>query len=459
MHRPPVRPLPPIAPRPSVPSLTRRQLLRQTARAAGAVGLGLVGNALSTSVALASGADDFGPLQPANSDGLMLPPGFASRVVATTGQSVGTTGHVWHAAPDGGAVFADDDGGWVYVSNSEVVGSGGVGALRFDAAGQIVAAYSILAGTRSNCAGGATPWNTWLSCEEFNGGRVFECDPFAPGSQGIARPALGVFAHEAAAVDPVHQTVYLTEDKPDSRLYRFTPTAYPALDSGTLEVAQILDPLAQGAIVPGQVRPLAWWVIPNASPLNGGVQNATQLPISSRATRYQVPGSSAFNGGEGCSYRSGLVYISTKGDNRIWRIDTETDEISILYDYATSSTPELSGVDNVYATPAGDVYVAEDPGNNQIVALTAGGAVKPVVQLVGVSGTEITGPCLDPSGTRLYFSSQRNPGVTFEVTGPFAPVLPPAPAPLLGAFSQAVLIGTFASAAIHRLRERNRPGA
>ena len=89
--------------------------------------------------------------------------------------------------------------------------------------------------------------------------------------------------------------------------------------------------------------------------------------------------------------------------------------------------PELEDPDNVFAGPNGDVYVAEDDGNLQIVALTPSGNVVPIVQVTGQTGTEITGPALDPSGTRLYFSSQRGPaaggrawGLTFEVTGPFA---------------------------------------
>ena len=63
--------------------------------------------------------------------------------------------------------------------------------------------------------------------------------------------------------------------------------------------------------------------------------------------------------------------------------------------------------------------MAEDRGDLEIVALTVGGSVKPIVKLTGTSGTEITGPALSPDGKRLYFSSQRNPGVTYEVTGPY----------------------------------------
>jgi hypothetical protein len=61
--------------------------------------------------------------------------------------------------------------------------------------------------------------------------------------------------------------------------------------------------------------------------------------------------------------------------------------------------------------------VAEDGGNLELVVVRPDGSTTPVLQLTGVTGTELTGPAFDPSGTRLYFSSQRSPGVTYEVTG------------------------------------------
>jgi hypothetical protein len=375
---------------------------------AGIAGFGMLGGATLLPVACSGSSErNTGVLLQGDANGLRLPPGFNSRVVAVTGEVVEGTNYVWHSAPDGGATFATEDGGWIDVSNAEVnFGGGGVGAIRFASDASIVDAYSILTGTDRNCAGGSTPWDTWLSCEEVRFGEVYECDPFTPGSQGVVRPALGVFNHEAVAVDPIGKQLYLTEDERDGLLYRFTPNNYPSLSSGVLEAAEILDPSARGGIVPGESREIAWHVVPDPS-------------ASKKGTRHQVSPASAFDGGEGCSYRDGLVFLATKGDDRVWRFDTRSNRIEIIYDRAASSTPILSGVDNVLATPGGDVFVAEDPGDLQIVALRPSGAMEPIVQVIGQKGSEVTGPALTPDGTRLYFSSQRLPGTTYEVTGPF----------------------------------------
>jgi hypothetical protein len=110
-----------------------------------------------------------GVLQPADSNGVRLPAGFRSRIVAQSGNPVvAGSNYIWHQAPDGGAVFASGDGGWIYVSNSEtILDRGGAGAIRFAADGALIDAYAILSDTNANCAGGPTPWNTWLSCEEI----------------------------------------------------------------------------------------------------------------------------------------------------------------------------------------------------------------------------------------------------------------------------------------------------
>ncbi|MHB1205660.1 MAG: alkaline phosphatase PhoX [Rhodospirillaceae bacterium] len=326
-----------------------------------------------------------------------IPRGASLRIVARSGQpALAGGGYVWHGAPDGGACFKTGSG-WIYVSNSEMPeGGGGVGALRFDANGGLADSYSILRGTTTNCAGGRTLWGTWLSCEE-NGdkGQVYECDPTGEALARV-RPALGTFNHEAAAMDPKTGLLYLTEDRPDGCLYRFAPEMAGDLSRGRLEVA----------VMDGQR--LTWTPVPDPS--------AATAPL-----RRQVATAARFNGGEGIVYGSGCVFFTTKGDNRVWSLSLATQQLTVVYDVATSPNPILSGVDNIEVTPTGELLVAEDGGDMQIVALTRDYKPVALVTIHGQERSEITGPAFSPDGRRLYFSSQRGAegtsahGVTYEL--------------------------------------------
>ncbi|CAM5227318.1 hypothetical protein GCM10010329_46950 [Streptomyces spiroverticillatus] len=349
------------------------------------------------------GAGPYGALGSADANGVQLPAGFRSRIVARSGQKVAGTSYTWHPAPDGGACYADGTG-WIYVSNSEVDPSGGAGAIRFSATGAITGAHRILSSTRQNCAGGKTPWNTWLSCEEVDRGYVYETDPWGV-KAAVRRDAMGRFKHEAAAADPDRKVVYLTEDVTDGCFYRFTPTAWGNLASGQLEV------LKAGS---GTSGPVTWAKVPDPSG-------------ASKATRNQVSGAKRFNGGEGCYYADGVCYFTTKGDNRVWKYDAAASTLDLVYDdsLVTGGNAPLTGVDNVTGAASGDLFVAEDGGSMDICVITRENVVTPFLRLTGQSGSEITGPAFSPDGTRLYFSSQRGTsgsssgGITYEVTGPF----------------------------------------
>ncbi|MEV6209078.1 alkaline phosphatase PhoX [Kitasatospora sp. NPDC051914] len=350
-----------------------------------------------------NGPGPYGSLLAADANGIQLPSGFTSRVIARSSQVVSGTSYTWHSAPDGGACFADGTG-WIYVSNSEINPAGGTSAVRFNSSGTVTGAYRILSNTRQNCAGGATPWNTWLSCEEVGLGYVYETDPWGV-NPATRRDAMGKFKHEAAAADPARQVIYLTEDETNGCFYRFIPTTWGNLSSGTLQV------LKAGTGTSGS---FAWGTVPDPDG-------------SPTVTRDQVSGAKRFNGGEGCHYANDTVWFTTKGDNRVWQVNLANSTYELAYDdsLVNPGTAPLTGVDNVTGSSFGDLYVAEDGGNMEICIITPDDIVAPFLRVTGQSSSEITGPAFSPDGTRLYFSSQRGTsgsssgGITYEVTGPF----------------------------------------
>lgn len=332
---------------------------------------------------------------------IAIPRGCQLRLVAKSSKQVlSSAPYKWHAAPDGGACFSTADNGWIYVSNSELRNKrGGVGALRFNAEGDVTDAYSILAGTTRNCAGGKTPWHTWLSCEE-NGdaGLVYECDPVGQ-REARVRPGMGAFNHEAVAVDPLSSICYMTEDVKDGCLYRFIPTDKNNLERGQLQVAL------------ANKQTLSWQPIPDAS--------ASRIP-----TRYQVKDAARFRGGEGIVYDRRKIYFTTKLDNVVWCYFIDTGVITRIYSAAQYQSPLLTGVDNIEVSASGEVLIAEDGGNMQIIALDHRHTPYVLLQVYGQDRSEITGPAFSPDGQRLYFSSQRGrsgksqDGLTYELRFP-----------------------------------------
>jgi uncharacterized protein len=348
----------------------------------------------------------YGPLRPLDEHGFRLPEGFRSRIVARGEEPVPGTGYRWHLASDGMATFPVDGGGHVLVSNSETF-EGGASAIRFGRDGEPLAAHRILSGTSQNCSGGGTPWGTWLSCEEVEDGRVWECDPSGR-RRAVALPAMGIFKHEAAAVDARGRRVYLTEDLVDGGLYRFTPARWPDLSRGLLEIARV----RRG----GDVE---WIEVPDPS-------------AARERTRRQVKGSTRFKRGEGIWLDDGTLYVTTTADHRVHAYDIRRERIRVAYDGLASKSAPLLRVDQMTGSPWGEVFVCEDIATDEIDM----GVIAPdrtVAKFLSVSGpqhrgSELTGVTFDPTGSRMYVASQRafpkselepGPGAIYEIEGPF----------------------------------------
>ena len=318
-------------------------------------------------------------------------------------------------------------------------GGGGTTTLEFDVEeGRFTAAFGSLSGTVRNCAGGATPWGTWLTCEEslldsahqplqHRHGYVFEV-PIDGEAGGVALTGLGRFVHEAVAVDPASGIVYETEDQDEAGLYRFTPGVPGHLAAGgrlemlAIEGRRRFD--LRGRQPAGVRYPVTWVPINRPDPRSGpGV-----------FAQGRDRGGATFARLEGACESGGRIYVtSTSGGaakcGQVWEFDPAAQELRLVFE--SPSRDLLDMPDNVCPSPRGGLVLCEDNSSHPSVhGLTTDGRVfrfarnnvilagHPRVADGDYRNGEFAGATFSPDGRWLFVNVQR-PGFTAAITGPW----------------------------------------
>lgn len=311
---------------------------------------------------------------------------------------------------------------------------------------KVVRSFASLGGTLRNCAGGPTPWASWISCEETTltpehddrltrrHGYCFEVPAVAAGPV-VARPlaAMGRFRHEAVAVDPKTSIVYETEDEADGCLYRFVPSRPGVLAAGgALEALRLVD-FPQGVSLADSVRPgapleAAWVPIADADP------GAVATPVRRQAAER---GAATLRHGEGIWWSDAeqVAYVvATKGGaggtGQIFRYAPRGGRqggggtLQLVLDCpARGEADALAWPDNITGTPRGDLIVCRDgPGYDYLWIVTSRGEITPLARNA-LNDTEFAGACFSPDGDVLFvniYGTEWRPGMTLAITGPWA---------------------------------------
>lgn len=462
----------------------RRGFLKQGLVVAGGLGLGITAwSRLSRHGLPPEPHPALGPLVAVNDQTtglplLKLPKGFRYRSFAWAGEKL-TDGYPGPGACDGMGVVDDQNGIVTLVRNHELRGSngplgdpqkawdvtgGGASTLKFDIRTErLVDSRISLGGTLNNCAGGVTPWGTWLSCEEgpftpglmhLGGdlkqklwqlrnakkphGYVFEVHPEGESEPQPIKP-MGQFYHEAAAVDPDSGIVYMTEDMaPFAGFYRYLPDVKGQLQAGGK--LQMLKAKGHKALIDtvSLNSPIAFDWVDIADPEQGhtpGTHDGAGV-----VTQGIAAGGTPFVALEGCVFHKGSIYFTSKAGGKaqagqIFRLDIANDTLELIFE--ATERDSFTGPDNITLSPRGSLMICEDrlgmfTKAQYIAGLSEQGGLfafcQTNPQLSGsyaghdlrktALGSEWAGICFSADG-QWMFVNLYNPGMTIAVTGPW----------------------------------------
>ncbi|MFJ1704060.1 alkaline phosphatase PhoX [Kitasatospora sp. NPDC088346] len=452
------------------------------ATAPGAIAAPTGGEAPATeAVEAARRATGYGELVKDPAGVLALPHGFKYQVITYTGKTKLVTGESTPSNHDGTAAFPGKHGGTLLVNNHELAGAranwphpvplleghvydpgaaGGCTVVEVRQGGRKVTEWVGIAGTATNCAGGATPWGTWLSGEETedkagkNGftkdhGYIFEVDPYDQAANRDPQPikALGRYAHEAVVVDQRRGHLYLTEDasNPNGLLFRWTPPAGfrhgkgklrgLAADAGKLEAFKVFD--SHGTFVDDLSRAVKVGTTYGVDWVNVPDRDAKTVSVRKQFTDGQVTRARKLEGmwwGDG-----GFYFVSSfartespvQHDGQVWFYNParRTITLKVLLGVNTDVMGDhgnYDGPDNITVSPYGGLVIAEDgEGQSHLFGTTEDGRTYPIARNDLNIGTaekpefsEFTGVTFSDDGETLFANIQV-PGIMVAITGPW----------------------------------------